>query len=64
MSPKLAMPLRTCAHRSACPPSMGTGITSILLHELPYQFRGLGIIANIIFALNVLLFLVFLTISM
>jgi tellurite resistance protein TehA-like permease len=35
---------------------MGTGITSILLHELPFQFRGLGIISNVIFGLNVLLF--------
>ena len=43
---------------------MGTGITSILLHELPYQFRGLGIISNVIFGLNVLLFFLFLGISM
>ena len=40
--------------------SMGTGVVSILLHELPFQFRGLGIIANIIFALNVVLFVLFL----
>ena len=32
--------------------NMGTGIVSILLHELPYQFRGLGIISNIVFRLN------------
>lgn len=43
--------------------NMGTGIVSILLHQLPYQFRGLGIIANIIFGLNVVLFLLFLLIS-
>ncbi|PWN94606.1 C4-dicarboxylate transporter/malic acid transport protein, partial [Tilletiopsis washingtonensis] len=40
--------------------NMGTGVVSILLHELPFQFRGLGIIANIIFALNVVLFVLFL----
>lgn len=44
--------------------NMGTGISSILLHQLPYQFHGLGIISNIIFGLNVVLFLVFLTISL
>lgn len=43
---------------------MGTGITSILLHQLPYQFKGLGIISNVIFVLNVLLFVLFLGISM
>lgn len=43
--------------------NMGTGIVSILLHELPYQFRGLGIISNVIFGFNVLLFLLFLLIS-
>jgi len=43
--------------------NMGTGITSILLHELPYQFKGLRIIADIIFGLNVVLFLLFLGIS-
>lgn len=42
---------------------MGTGITSILLHQLPYQFNGLGIIANVIFGLNVVLFVLFLGIS-
>ena len=42
---------------------MGTGITSILLHQLPYQFDGLGIISNIIFGLNVFLFMLFLGIS-
>ncbi|KAJ9478502.1 Sulfite efflux pump SSU1 [Pseudozyma hubeiensis] len=43
--------------------NMGTGITAILLHQLPYQFKGLGIISNVIFGFNVLLFLVFLGIS-
>ncbi|WFD30553.1 hypothetical protein MSPP1_001574 [Malassezia sp. CBS 17886] len=42
---------------------MGTGISSILLYELPYQFRGLDIIAEVIFALNVFLFLLFTCIS-
>ncbi|CAO1619964.1 unnamed protein product [Sympodiomycopsis kandeliae] len=42
---------------------MGTGIVSILLYTLPYQFKGLQIIADIIFALNVFLFLLFLAIS-
>ncbi|SNX87359.1 related to Malic acid transport protein [Melanopsichium pennsylvanicum] len=42
---------------------MGTGITSILLHQLPYQFRGLAIISNVIFGFNVLLFFLFLGIS-
>jgi tellurite resistance protein TehA-like permease len=43
---------------------MGTGIVSILLYNLPYQFPGLKIIGIIVFCLNVLLFLTFLTISM
>lgn len=43
--------------------NMGTGISSILLHQLPFQFRGLGIISNVIFGLNVLLFLLFCAIS-
>uniref|UniRef100_V5GMS5 Malic acid transport protein n=2 Tax=Kalmanozyma brasiliensis (strain GHG001) TaxID=1365824 RepID=V5GMS5_KALBG len=43
--------------------NMGTGITSILLHQLPYQFPGLGIISNVLFGLNVLLFFLFLGIS-
>jgi C4-dicarboxylate transporter/malic acid transport protein len=44
--------------------NMGTGITSILLHQLPYQFNGLGIISNVIFGLNVFLFLIFFGISL
>jgi C4-dicarboxylate transporter/malic acid transport protein len=43
--------------------NMGTGITAELLHQLPYQFPGLGIIANVIFGINVVLFIVFLAIS-
>jgi len=42
---------------------MGTGIVSILLHQLPYNGHWLGIISVIFFALNVVLFLVFLFIS-
>ncbi len=44
--------------------NMGTGITSILLFNLPYQFSGLHIIADVIFALNVVLFVLFLMTSM
>ncbi|KAN0065569.1 Plasma membrane sulfite pump involved in sulfite metabolism [Thecaphora frezii] len=43
--------------------TMGTGITSILLHQLPYQFPGLDIVANAIFALNVVLFALILALS-
>ena len=43
--------------------NMGTGIVSILLHNLPYNARWLYWISVVIFALNVLLFLLFLTIS-
>jgi C4-dicarboxylate transporter/malic acid transport protein len=43
--------------------NMGTGISSILLHQLPYQFKGLGIISNVIFGLNVILFILFTGIS-
>lgn len=42
---------------------MGTGIVSILLHNLPYNGRWLYYISVIIFCLNVLLFIVFLLIS-
>ena len=37
---------------------MGTGMVSILLHQLPFQFRGLEYISVAIWMLNVLLFLV------
>lgn len=43
--------------------NMGTGITSILLHNLPYNGRWLQYISYIIFGLNVLLFVTFLFIS-
>jgi tellurite resistance protein TehA-like permease len=44
--------------------NMGTGIVSILLHNLPYNGVWLHWISVIIFALNVLLFVLFLSISM
>lgn len=44
--------------------SMGTGIVSILLYNLPYQFPGLDVIAIVIFCLNVVLFIAFFLISM
>jgi len=44
--------------------NMGTGISSILLHQLPYQFNGLGIISNVIFGLNVFLFILFFAVSL
>lgn len=43
---------------------MGTGIVSILLHNLPYQFTGLKIIATVIYVLNIVLFLLFLSASL
>ncbi|KAI7340876.1 putative C4-dicarboxylate transporter/malic acid transport protein [Hortaea werneckii] len=43
--------------------NMGTGITSILLHNLPYNGRWLQYISYILFGLNVLLFVIFLLIS-
>ena len=42
---------------------MGTGIVSILLHNLPYNGHWLYWISVVIFALNVLLFCAFLIIS-
>jgi hypothetical protein len=44
--------------------NMGTGITSILLHNLPYNGRWLLYISYIMFALNVILFVIFLLISL
>lgn len=44
--------------------NMGTGITSILLHNLPYNGRWLLYLSYIVFALNVLLFVIFLLISL
>ncbi|KAL2676711.1 hypothetical protein Neosp_010475 [[Neocosmospora] mangrovei] len=40
--------------------TMGTGITSILLHNLPYNGRWLYWISVVIFSLNILLFVSFL----
>jgi tellurite resistance protein TehA-like permease len=42
---------------------MGTGITAILLERLPYQFYGLHYIAIAIFVLNIVLFSLFLGIT-
>lgn len=43
--------------------NMGTGISSILLYNLPYNGRWLQYLSYVLFALNVLLFVVFLAIS-
>jgi tellurite resistance protein TehA-like permease len=43
---------------------MGTGISSILLYNLPYSFNGLKEIAIAIWLLNVALFALFLLMSM
>lgn len=42
---------------------MGTGIVSILLHNLPYNAPWLQYISYVIFGLNVVLFVTFLLIS-
>lgn len=42
---------------------MSTGVTSILLHQLPYNGFWLRIIADIFFVLNIFLFLLFTAIS-
>jgi tellurite resistance protein TehA-like permease len=42
---------------------MGTGIVSILLHNLPWNGYWLHVISYIFFALNILLFTIFFTIS-
>lgn len=44
--------------------NMGTGIVSILLHNLPWNGHWLHIISYIFFALNILLFAIFFTISL
>lgn len=36
---------------------MGTGILSVLLHELPYRFNGLKTISIVIWGLDIVLFL-------
>ncbi|CAG7956549.1 unnamed protein product [Penicillium nalgiovense] len=43
--------------------NMGTGITSILLNTLPYNGRWLYWISVVIFVLNILLFIIFLAIT-
>lgn len=43
--------------------NMGTGIVSILLHNLPYNGRWLYWISVVIFCLNVVLFVVFFLVS-
>jgi tellurite resistance protein TehA-like permease len=43
--------------------NMGTGIVSILLHNLPYNGAWLQYISYVFFALNIALFTVFLVIS-
>ncbi|KAG9940729.1 putative C4-dicarboxylate transporter/malic acid transport protein, partial [Aureobasidium melanogenum] len=43
--------------------NMGTGIVSTLLHNLPYNGRWLYWISVVIFCLNILLFIIFMTIS-
>lgn len=36
---------------------MGTGIVAILLHQLPYQFSGLGQISVVFLFLNIVIFI-------
>lgn len=38
---------------------MDTGIISIIMHILPWQFRGLGIISTIMFVFNLVIFVTF-----
>ena len=40
--------------------NMGCGMCSILIHNLPYQFRGLVAISTVVFVANVVLFTTFL----
>jgi tellurite resistance protein TehA-like permease len=42
---------------------MDTGILSIIMNLLPWQFRGLGILSTIMFFFNILIFSVFTLIS-
>jgi tellurite resistance protein TehA-like permease len=42
---------------------MSTGVTSIMIHQLPYHAHWLNIISDIFFVLNIVLFLMFLFIS-
>lgn len=43
---------------------MGTGIVAILLRNFPYGARWLDVMANVIFVLNVCLFVVFSAVSL
>jgi tellurite resistance protein TehA-like permease len=38
---------------------MNAGIIAILLHQLPYQFRGLPVISTVAFVIDLLLFIIF-----
>lgn len=42
---------------------MGTGIVSILLHQLPYNAQWLQYISYIFFCANIVLFVIFTTLS-
>jgi tellurite resistance protein TehA-like permease len=42
---------------------MSTGVTSILLHQVPYHAHWLNIISYIFFVLNIVLFLLFTVVS-
>ncbi|KAJ1532839.1 Plasma membrane sulfite pump involved in sulfite metabolism, partial [Cladochytrium tenue] len=39
---------------------MGTGVTATLLNRLPFQFPGLSVLADVVFGLNVVVFVVLL----
>ncbi|KAF8322137.1 C4-dicarboxylate transporter/malic acid transport protein [Clavulina sp. PMI_390] len=43
--------------------NMGTGISSVVLKNLPYKFKHLDAIANAIFVLNTVLFVIFLVMT-
>ncbi|PKI85239.1 Ssu1p [Malassezia vespertilionis] len=43
--------------------TMGTGITATILYQMPYQFHGLRAIAYIVYVLNLVLFTLFMIIS-
>jgi len=38
---------------------MNAGIISILLHQLPYQFKGLGVLSTIAFLVDFVFFICF-----